>query len=74
MHTANPIMIQNIRDCHYQYARYYLKYGMILHYYNVCVSYFLSTHDSSKITVKFMGYFLRCFDIVNLYKYFNKSR
>lgn len=68
MHTANPIMVNNIRDCHYQYAHYYLKYGLIFHYYNVWVSYFLSTHNTSKTSVKLLGYLFRCFDFINIYR------
>ncbi len=68
MHTANPVMVQNIRDCHFYYTRYYLRYGMPLHYYNAWVTHFLSTHDSNRMTVKTFGYFLRCFDLINIHK------
>lgn len=68
MHTANPVMVQNIRDCHYYYCRYYLNHLMPLHYYNAFVTHWLSTHDTSRWYFKFTGYLLRCFDIVNLFK------
>lgn len=68
MHTANPVMVQNIRDCHFEYTRYYLRYGMPLHYYNAWVTYYLSSHDSSKWATKVIGYFLRCIDLINIYK------
>lgn len=74
MHTANPIMVQNIRDCHYHYAHYYLRYGMPLHYYNAWVTYFLSTHDTNRMSVRVLGYFLRCFDFINIYKKICSSR
>ena len=68
MHTANPIMVANIRDCHYHYIRYYLRYFMPLHYYNAWLTHWLGTHDTSKWYVKLTGYLLRCFDIVNIKK------
>lgn len=68
MHTANPIMIANIRDCHYHYCRYYLRYFMPLHYYNAFVTHWLSTHNTSRWYIKATGYLLRCFDIVNILK------
>ena len=74
MHTANPVMVQNIRDCHFYYARYYLRYGMPLHFYNAWVTYFLSTHDTNRFGVKVFGYFLRCFDFINIYKKICSSR
>lgn len=74
MHTANPIMVQNIRDCHFYYARYYLRYGMPLHFYNAWVTFFLSTHDTNRFGVKVFGYFLRCFDFINIYKKICSSR
>lgn len=66
MHIANPIMVKNIRDCHFEYCRFYLKYGMPLHFYNSWVTYWLSTHNTSKWYIKFTGYILRFFDIINL--------
>lgn len=68
MHTANPVMVQNIRDCHYHYARYYLRYFMPMHYYNAWLTYWISTHNTSHKPTMILGYFLRCFDIVNIYK------
>ena len=67
MHTANPIMVQNIRDCHFYYCRYYLRYFMPMHYYNAWITHWLSTHDTSRLHIKATGYLLRCFDIVNLF-------
>lgn len=68
MHTANPIMVQNIRDCHFYYCRYYLRYLMPFHYYNAWVTHWLATHEAENGLIKATGYFLRCFDIVNLFK------
>ena len=77
MHTANPTMVENIRDCHFHYCRYYLKYGMPLHYYNAFVTHWLATHDVKWYAgapacglnrIKLTGYLLRCFDIVNLFR------
>lgn len=68
MHTANPVMVSNIRDCHYYYCRFYLRYFMPLHYYNAWLIHWLGTHDTSKWYVKLTGYLLRCFDIVNIKK------
>lgn len=68
MHTANPMMVSNIRDCHYLYCRYYLRYFMPLHYYNAFVTYWLSTHDTTLPYNKAIGYLLRSFDIINLYR------
>lgn len=68
MHTANPVMVANIRDCHYYYCRYYLRYFMPLHYYNAWLTHWLSIHDTSKQRNKIVGYLLRCFDIINLFK------
>lgn len=68
MHTANPVMVANIRDCHYLYCRYYLRYFMPLHYYNAFVTYWLSTHDTTYPYNKSIGYLLRGFDIINLYR------
>ena len=68
MHTANPVMVQNIRDCHYRYCRYYLRYFMPLHFYNAYVTHWLSTHNTSLWYIKATGYLLRCFDIVNIIK------
>lgn len=66
MHTANPTMVENIRDCHFFYSRYYLKYFMPLHYYNSWLTHYLSTHNFSRWPQKSIGYFLRCFDLVNM--------
>ncbi|MCR4828065.1 MAG: glycosyltransferase [Bacteroidales bacterium] len=66
MHTANPMMVHNIRDCHYHYCHYYLRYLMPLHYYNAFVTHFLATHDTSRWQVKTMGYLFRCLDLVNI--------
>lgn len=66
MHTANPVMVANIRDCHYHYCRYYLRYYMPLHFYNAWVTHWLGTHDTSKWHVKLAGYMFRCIDLVNL--------
>ena len=71
MHTANPVMVANIRDCHYYYSRYYLRYFMPLHFYNAWLTHWLGTHDTSKQRNKIVGYLLRCFDIVNM---FHKSK
>lgn len=68
MHTANPVMVQNIRDCHYYYCRYYMCYFMPLHYYNAWLTHWLATHDTSRWSVKATGYLLRCFDIINILK------
>lgn len=68
MHTANPVMTQNIRDCHYYYCRFYLQYLMPLHYYNAWLTHWLSTHDTSKYQVMIVGYILRCFDFVNIFR------
>lgn len=68
MHTANPVMVANIRDCHYLYCRYYLHYLMPMHYYNAFVNYWLSTHDTTKPYNKAIGYLLRGIDIINLYR------
>ncbi len=68
MHTANPVMVQNIRDCHYHYCRYYLRYFMPLHYYNAFVTHWLSTHDTTRWHIKATGYLLRCIDIINISK------
>lgn len=68
MHTANPIMVRNIRDCHYRYCSYYLRYGMPLHYYNAWVTHWLSTHDTSRWQVRATGHLFRCLDIVNNHK------
>ncbi len=68
MHTANPVMVANIRDCHYLYCRYYLRYLMPLHYYNAFVNYWLSTHNTIYPYNKAIGYLLRGFDIINLYR------
>lgn len=68
MHTANPIMVDNIRDCHYYYCQYYLRYFMPLHYYNAWLTHWLSTHDTAKWYVKLAGYLLRCVDFVNIYR------
>lgn len=74
MHTANPIMVNNIRDCHYRYAHYYLKYGLFFHFYNAWVSHFLGTHDTSNTSVKLLGYLFRCFDFINMYRKVCSSR
>lgn len=66
MHTANPIMVENIRECHFYYSRYYIKYCMPLHYYNSWLTHYLSTHNNSSKSQKCFGYFLRCFDLINL--------
>lgn len=68
MHTANPTMVENIRDCHYYYCRYYLRYGMPLHFYNAFVTHWLGTHNTSRWHLKATGFLLRCFDPVNLYR------
>lgn len=68
MHTANPIMVENIRECHYHYCRYYLRYFMIFHYYNSFVTHWLGTHDTSRWHIKATGYLFRCFDPINLYR------
>ncbi|MBP5547920.1 MAG: glycosyltransferase [Bacteroidales bacterium] len=68
MHTANPVMISNIRDCHYYYCRYYLHYFMPFHYYNAWLTHWLGTHDTSKYNVKIVGYLLRCIDFVNIFR------
>ena len=68
MHTANPIMVANIRDCHYHYCRYYLRYFMPFHYYNAWLTHWLGTHDTSKKQVKIAGYLLRCIDFVNIFR------
>lgn len=67
MHTANPVMVANIRDCHYLYSRFYLRYFKPLHYYNSWVTHWLSTHDTTRWYIKATGYLLRCFDIVNTF-------
>ena len=66
MHTANPVMVEGIRDCHYHYCRYYLRYGMPLHYYNAFVTHWLAKHDTSRWYVKAVGYLLRCLDLINI--------
>ena len=68
MHTANPVMVSNIRDCHYHYCRFYLRYFMPLHYYNAWLTHWLSTHDTTRWHIKTLGFLLRCFDIVNIKK------
>ncbi len=68
MHTANPIMVENIRDCHYNYCRYYLHYGMPFHYYNAFVTHWISTHNTSNWHIRLASYLLRCFDFVNIHK------
>ena len=74
MHTANPVMVENIRDCHYHYCRYYLRYGMPLHYYNAFVTHWLSTHDTSRPHNKAIGFILRGLDIINLFRKICSSR
>ena len=66
MHTANPTMVANIRDCHYHYCRFYLRFFMPLHYYNAWLTHWLGTHDTTRWHIKALGYLLRCFDIVNI--------
>ena len=68
MHTANPVMVENIRDCHYLYCRCYLRYLMPMHYYNAFVNHWLSTHYTTLPYNKAIGYLLRVFDIINLYR------
>ena len=68
MHTANPVMVENIRDCHYLYCRYYLRYLMPMHHYNEFVNHWFSTHNTTLPYNKAIGYLLRVFDIINLYR------
>ncbi|MBP5326492.1 MAG: glycosyltransferase [Bacteroidales bacterium] len=68
MHTANPVMVANIRDCHNNYCKYYLHYFMPLHYYNAWLTYWIATHDTTRWHFKTLGYLLRSIDLVNLYR------
>lgn len=68
MHTANPVMVENIGRCIFDFSSYYLRKGMILHYYNAWLTYWISRNSNRSSLFRFLGYVLRCFDVVNMLK------
>ncbi len=65
MHTANPVMVENISRCIYDFSSFYLRKGMLLHYYNAWLTYWIAHHYRKSSFWVLCGYILRCFDIVH---------
>ena len=65
MHTANPVMVENISRCIYDFSSFYLRKGMVLHYYNAWLTYWIARNSNRSVCVQLLGYVLRCFDVVN---------
>lgn len=65
MHTANPVMVENISRCIYDFSSFYLRKGMLFHYYNAWLTYWISQNSNRSVCFRLLGYVLRCFDVVN---------
>lgn len=73
MHTANPVMVENISRCIFDFSKYYLRRGMVFHYYNAWLTYWISKNSKKSIRHKWLGYALRCFDPVNAKRKWNST-
>lgn len=65
--SSHPVMNDNIAACRYYYSKYFLRYGMILRWYNAAVTYFLHEHHNKGRLAVLLGYMLRLTDIMNWY-------
>lgn len=70
MHTANPVMVENISRCIYDFSSFYLRKGMLLHYYNAWLTYWISRNSNRSVFYRVLGYLLRCVDVVNAKSHF----
>lgn len=70
MHTANPVMVENISRCIYDFSSFYLQKGMLLHYYNAWLTYWISRNSNRSVFYRVLGYLLRCVDVVNAKSHF----
>lgn len=66
MHTANPVMVENISRCIYDFScLWYKQRHKPFHYYNAWLTYFIAQHYNESYWWRLIGYFLRCFDFVH---------
>ncbi len=65
--SSHPIMNQNIATCRYDYSKYFLRYGLIFHWYNAFVTNFINKHHTNGPLAVAIGYCLRVIDLVHWY-------
>lgn len=75
MHTANPVMVENISRCIYDFSTsFYLRKGMLMHYYNSWLTYWIARNSNRSVCFRSVGYLLRCMDVVNMVEKLNPKK
>lgn len=65
--SHNPAMNDSIAACRHDYSRYFLRYGLVMHWYNAQVSWFIRQHHNKGLGYRVLGYMMKSVDVVSLW-------